>query len=109
MDLTHPIIFGCLNLLWIIGVWNAAEPDEILGSIANWMSGSPSQGIPRHVPEWITKPLYDCPVCMASVHGILWWCLFQPFTVWLLPFYVVCLSGASKILVILVVQQDKEE
>jgi hypothetical protein len=109
MELTHPIVFGFLNLLWIAGVWNATASDQVLGPIADWMSGSESRGWERHVPEWLTKPMYDCPPCMASVHGSLWWALFQPFSFWLLPFYIVCLSGAAKILVILLLPKDKEE
>ncbi len=26
--------------------------------------------VPRKIPKRITKPLYDCPTCMASLHSI---------------------------------------
>jgi len=100
MDLTHPIVFGILNALWILGVFTAAEPGQILGPIATWMAGD-SEAVPfkpRRFPEWITKPLFDCVYCMASLHGIAWWLIFQPFPLQLLPFYVVCLCGLLKLI-----------
>lgn len=24
----------------------------------------------KYLPEWIRKPLYDCPMCMASAHSL---------------------------------------
>lgn len=108
MDLTHPIIFGCLNALWILGVFTAAEPGQILGSIAEWMAGNSEKGKPRMVPEWITKPLFDCVYCMASLHGIAWWLVFRPFQLVLLPFYIVCLCGLLKLIATTGVVDDNQ-
>jgi hypothetical protein len=108
MDLTHPIIFGCLNALWILGVFTSAEPGQILGAPAEWMAGNASKGKPRRVPEWITKPLFDCPYCQSSFHGILWWLIFRPFPLQLLPFYVVCLCGLMKLIATTGVADDNQ-
>ena len=103
-EITH----GFLNALWIIGIWNAALPGQILDPIATWMAGD-SKSVPPiegNLPDWINKPLFLCPMCQASVHGLLWWLMFKPVPLMLLPVYIVCLSGFMKGVVILVLDKD---
>lgn len=105
---TEVILHGLANALWIIGVWNAALPGQVLDPIATWFAGD-SKAMPAiegHVPDWINKPLFLCPMCMASVHGALWWMVFHPTPLILLPVYVVCLSGLLKVVTILVLNRD---
>lgn len=102
------ILHGLANALWVVGFWAAALPGQILDPIATWLAGD-SKAIPAidgHAPQWITKPLFECPQCMCSLHGILWWSIFQPFPLILLPVYVVCLSGLLKVVTILVLNKD---
>lgn len=104
----HTLLFAALNMLWIVGVWNAALPGQILDPIASWMAGD-SHAVPPvegNAPDWINKPLFLCPMCMASVHGTLWWFMFNMGSVWFWPVYVVCLSGAMKLITILVLNKD---
>ena len=39
--------------------------------------------------KWYHKPLWGCPPCMSSVHGVLLWFIFQPVTLWELPFSII--------------------
>lgn len=110
MDYEYLFLIGAFNMLWITGVWNAALPGQILDPIVTWMAGD-GHAIPPikgWAPDWINKPLWTCPMCMASFHGVLFWLFFQPVTLLLLPIYVVCLSAAMKILVILVLNKDSD-
>lgn len=104
----HALLFAGLNILWIVGVWNAFLPGQILSPIGDLLSGNNKAPIPFDgmAPEWVTKPLYECPMCCASVHGTLWWFVFGMGSVWFWPVYVVCLSGAMKIIAILVLNKD---
>lgn len=55
-------------------------------------------------PEWITKPLFDCPICMASIHGTLWFAGILPYffsvqmhiKFWIL--FMFCLCGLNTII-----------
>ena len=50
------------------------------------------------LPDWVKKPLYDCPTCMASFHSTYFYWYFMPFEwgslLWY-PFYIVALSAAN--------------
>jgi hypothetical protein len=102
------ILHGLANSLWIVGVYNAALPGQILDPVATWMAGD-SKAVPPiegNIPDWINKPLFLCPMCCASFHGAVWWAVFQPFPAILLPVYIVCLSGFMKVVTILVLNRD---
>lgn len=104
----HAFLFAGLNILWIVGCWNAALPGQILDPIATWMYGD-GRAVPPikgNAPDWISKPLFLCPMCMASVHGTLWWFVFNMGSVWFWPVYVVCLSGVMKLITILILNKD---
>lgn len=103
------ILMGLLNALWIVGVWNACLPGQILDPIAAWMAGD-SRAMPpieANLPSWVTKPLFECPMCAASIHGIAWWLLFCEGPLFLMPVYVVTLSGFMKLVSILVLDKDQ--
>lgn len=76
MTLTHQII---LNSFLCYGVYYATRYEysliekkvtrnEILGFVKKYGD--------RFLPEFIRKPLYDCPMCMASVWSIVSACYF---------------------------------
>ena len=75
-------------ILWIIGVWNAFKKGMIFGTWGDWL---------YDWNEIVSKPIFACPPCMASLHGILIWGATGGEWPLLLPF-IVCLSGAMKIL-----------
>lgn len=102
------ILHGFLNALWIIGVWNACLPGQVLDPIATWMAGNSKEvpAIEGHLPDWINKPLFLCPMCMASFHGTLWWLMFHQVPFLILTVYIVCLSGLMKAVAILILNKD---
>lgn len=52
-----------LNSLCIIGFWYVCGKEQLLGPVVNFAR------------DWkISKPVFTCPVCMSSVHG-LWFSL----------------------------------
>ena len=52
-----------ITSLWIWGFYAATREGEILGFIKYY-------GDKYIKNEWIIKPTYGCPICMASVHSI---------------------------------------
>ena len=118
MDLfTLLTVFGLLllNSLWIIGLYNSCDyesKEEIYINPADTTQNYTKKVFiskqllwwvkyyTRHWPWWITKPLYSCCSCMASIHGTLFIVLFMPFTVETLiiaPFYVGALAGLNQL------------
>lgn len=110
MSLPFVIVMGVLNALFIIGWWNAFLPGQILGDVGDFLAGNAKENPPieAHAPDWITKPLFMCPRCMASIHGILWWFCFSIGPWYILPFYVVCLSGLMNCVTITILNHDHE-
>ena len=55
------------------------------------------------LPMWVQKVVFRCPQCMASFHGgyvLMVWVFVNDYpleTMWLLPFYVLALSGVNLI------------
>ena len=108
------LILLLLNSLLIFGFYNATkydgwEADDAAGAII----------VPSHswrmilwwvryygigLPDWIKKPLFNCPLCMASIHSI------APYTIYLYesglpdyymmlwPGYVLALSGLNAVI-----------
>jgi hypothetical protein len=59
--------------------------------------------IERTIGTWYSKPLFMCPICMASIHGtISFWILYfnyyldKPLT-W--PIFCICIAGINYLLV----------
>jgi hypothetical protein len=51
------------------------------------------------LPKWAIKPLFDCPPCMASVHGT-WIHFILGGTLFWWPFFVLALCGAMVIITV---------
>lgn len=66
-----------LNALEILFFFEASGPGMIFGFLYDLdeavARGTDSEG--RKVYDFLTKPLWGCRVCMASVHGSLFWLL----------------------------------
>lgn len=86
MNFLTLLVIGCLVC---IGIWNAFKPDMIFGWLGKIWD--------RRFPEWVSKPLYTCPPCMASVHGSWIWFLAGGDLTWGFPF-VLALSGLNRII-----------
>lgn len=70
--------------LWIFGV-NFLITDE--RSFLSWWDRKEDNNgveiynyliVDYYTPSWIAKPLFNCVMCMASVHGTLVYWLFEP-------------------------------
>lgn len=51
-----------INALAIVGIYLSFGREMIFEGLGRW--------IEKHIPYKFTKPLFNCPTCMASVHSI---------------------------------------
>ncbi len=100
MELNLIDVFGTLllNSLIIWGFYYAFLPDMIFSSIADWFDTITIERIKDdnvvetvYLLEWLEKPLFSCPYCMASLHSYLFFTLDLPIYFW--PFYILALCG----------------
>lgn len=82
------------NSLYIFGIWYSTGNEMILEPLKNKLDV---------LPEYIKKPLYDCPICMSSMHSylfplaILFFGLEASYLL-LYPFYIIVLAGLNGVL-----------
>ncbi len=81
-----------IGALLIVGVWTCFDKKMIFGRLGDWMS--------RLLPKWVTMPLYDCPMCMASVWGTTFWFLSGGEVSRWWPIYVLALCGFLKLIAV---------
>jgi len=76
-----------LNALWILGFSKLFEAGMIFEEIDVWIMTK--LNVNHH---WLLKPVYACPPCMSSIHGLIGAVFFGiPFI--LIPVYIVMLAG----------------
>lgn len=60
------------------------------------------------LPYWITKPLYNCPICMSSIWGLWYWAYYPPeenqIKFWI--FYTLALAGMNWLIGIIWEQKE---
>ncbi len=78
IDLLLLLLF---NALYIVGVFIATGNDMILERPARW--------IERYVREPYTKPMFNCPACMASLHSIIPYWYYHDLTVETVIVYII--------------------
>lgn len=78
-----------LGILWIFGIYTLFEKGMILGRLGDWGA--------KLMPKWATKPLYDCPSCMASFHGTIIW-FGTNGDLWRWPIFCIVLCGCNRLL-----------
>lgn len=83
--------FGYLitGSLWIFGVYALFDNDHLLGKLGDWIELKTSTNFIR--------PLFCCPPCMASAHGLLIGLLLFGASLTIIP-YVICLCGLNFII-----------
>jgi len=88
--MTNLILMLLLGAAWIWGVKCLFTEMFILGPVANRLRSK--------LPGFITKPLFDCPPCMSSIHGTLvyWYMGGDSIPGWI--FYCVALCGVNYML-----------
>lgn len=79
------------NALVILGVWESTGPKMLLEK--------PAQFVENGLGPYIAKPLFACPMCMASVWGLSFYFFRDKFKwVW----HVLALCGLMKLIMVLV-------
>lgn len=100
--MTDFLLLLIVTSLWCIGVWNAFGPDMIFGKIGELARGTNTESrgfkVNKALPSWVRKPLFDCPFCMASIHGFASCTIFHGLDWMVIPF-IVCLSGLNYIVI----------
>lgn len=84
------LLLMVLNALVIVGFYLSTGNDMIFEKPARW--------IETKISYTLTKPLFNCPTCMASVHSILpfWLCHdFSYANMVTYLFYIPALSAVS--------------
>ena len=86
--MTQLTLLVLANSLWCLGIHFLAT-ESFLSKIAEWIT--------TYFEEknlyWVTKPLYNCMPCMASVHGTIgFFIYFHTFTQAIVPYLVVLLG-----------------
>lgn len=74
-----------INSLICLGVHVVTRDGMLFGHVADY--------IRHYIGEFPSKPLFDCPPCMASVWGIIGWFYFIP-DIALIP-YILTLCGVN--------------
>lgn len=62
------ILVMFVTVCWCWGVNYTFSDGEIFGKIGNWGR--------KHLPQDLISPIYDCPFCMSSLHGTLFYLMF---------------------------------
>ena len=102
-DLLLILVIILCNSLWVFGFWFSTQE----GMINEWIDKlMPAKAFPSDkegYPEWLRKPLFSCPICMASVHSFIFPLIILAFgfdwsMLYGLPFYIVMLSGLNGII-----------
>lgn len=75
---------------WCFGFMNAFQDGEIFGSVGNYLRKS--------LPSWVVDPMFECQMCMASLHGTTWYFLAGYDTSVMWPLFVVSISGLNYVL-----------
>lgn len=96
---THFWLAIACGILWIAGVWTAFKPGMILGDIGDWLEYYAKLLLGKEGGEYVCKPLFRCPPCMASIHGTYVWFAVDGGWWGLVP-YCICLCGANAFLFI---------
>ena len=86
------IIALILNTLYIFGLKAAMGDGMILGFVPSKLD---------KLPQWLKMPLFECPICMASIHSYIGFVYMGASieTVLIMPFYIVMLAGLNFIVI----------
>lgn len=83
------LLYAFVAAFSIIGIHASTWKDMI----NHWVNGLP-------VPYWVSFPLWDCPICMASFWGISFSVLFN-IKLGLIPFFCLTIAGINTFFVVL--------
>jgi hypothetical protein len=78
-----------LTCFWCMGVWTLFDKGMLLGRLGDYLAAK--------WPEWARKPTFDCPACMASFHGTIFW-FGLGGDLWRWPIFCIVLCGANRVM-----------
>jgi hypothetical protein len=80
-----------INCLWCLGVHVLLTYEfSIVNKFGNYFE--------MYLPEWIHKPLFTCPPCMASIHGVLFALPAYHLSL-AIPIHLVCLCALNTLVI----------
>jgi len=80
-----------INSLFIIGLYKITDKGMIFSGFRTWLV--------RKLGRSVAKPFIDCPPCMSSFWGLVFFvAYFGLFYILLLPVYCICLAGLVTLL-----------
>jgi len=91
-----------INSLYIIGLFQSFQDGMIFEKI------NPYPALKLWKPErrllnTLFKPVIGCPVCMASVHGLIFLFVFKNYLhldIYIVIFYIFALAGMNRVLTV---------
>jgi len=91
-----------LTSLLCLGVYKAFDEGMVFGGVAKWIRGPITSNIlsnkERKLWMYFTKPLFDCPPCMASFWGLFAFHAFYGLFDWSVIPFIFCVSGLNWLL-----------
>ncbi len=102
---TSFLLHALVASLCIIGI-HASTWNRMINEWVTRIHLSKNPCNPMFLPDWITYPLYDCPICMASMWG-LWFSFLFHIEVIQIPVFCLTIAGINTIFVVLKWIADK--
>jgi hypothetical protein len=57
------------------------------------------------LPNWLSYPLYECPVCMSSVWGSVGFYMMGD-NIWLMPIWILAIAGLNYLILMLILNEN---
>jgi len=91
--MTYALIVLLFASFWCFGISVIFKEEMILEKAGIWMD--------ENILPYLNKPLWKCPICMASIHGTAIFALFvMPiYGIWLWVPFCVCLAGLNYVII----------
>lgn len=96
--MTDFILLLIVGACWTWGVFTLFHEGYILeraGNLFRKYNYKPNGGFSG---TWYSKPLFDCPPCMGSIHGFIISAIYYDWHIYPMMAYMVCLCGLNFIL-----------
>lgn len=91
IELTYTTVVLSGTCMFIFGLHCLLRPGYIFGFFGEVLDAL--------LPEWVSKPLFMCPPCMASIYGISSYVMLVHRSVGECFVFVICLAGLNYIMV----------
>jgi len=88
------LLLMLFNALYIVGFYLACGNDMIFDRPARW--------IEMRIPYDLTKPLFNCPTCMASIHSIVPFWISYDVSIETVITYLIYVGGLATVSTLIV-------